>query len=316
MNSSSRPEGLFAKLRRAFALGALSAITTLLHPFREWLVAGIRFCKRNNLLHINDWRTEVTPLVLAQQGNEVYVVSLDDMTIGATVRKTGGFDFEKFEATIALLPAGFRLETVYDIGANIGVICIPAVKRGIAKRAVAIEPEPKNYELLVANIYLNGVQGQVEHHNFALGAQDDQLLCFELAETNFGDHRVRVTSDPGIFGEGERKSIEVRSTRLDSLVGTIDRESSLVWMDVQGYEGHVLAGAERVTDARVFLVTEVWPYGLMRAGAVDSFKRAVAKYSHYYDLADPVPSAIPTDRIDELFEKLGKTGANTDILLC
>ncbi|OGT54530.1 MAG: hypothetical protein A3E01_08915 [Gammaproteobacteria bacterium RIFCSPHIGHO2_12_FULL_63_22] len=316
MTSTTKAEGLFSRWRRGFAIATLSAITTLLRPFQGQVVGLVRFCKRNNLLYINDWQSEVTPLVLAQQGGEVYVVSLADMTIGATVRKTGGFDFEKFEATVALLPEGFKLETVYDIGANIGVICIPAVKRGIAKRAVAIEPEPRNYELLVANIYLNGLQAQIEHHNLALGSQDDQTLCFELAETNYGDHRVRVASGPGAFGEGRRKSIEVPSTRFDRLIGKIDRESSLVWMDVQGYEGHVLAGAEAVTDARVFLVTEVWPYGLIRADAVDSFKRAVAKYNHFYDLADPAPSAIPVAQIDDLFERLGQAGDSTDILLC
>ena len=36
----------------------------------------------------------------------------------------------------------------FDIGANIGVISIPAVKRGLIKKAYAVEPEPQNYNLL------------------------------------------------------------------------------------------------------------------------------------------------------------------------
>ena len=39
-------------------------------------------------------------------------------------------------------------DTFLDIGANIGVICIPAVKRGLVESANAVEPERKNFELL------------------------------------------------------------------------------------------------------------------------------------------------------------------------
>ena len=213
MNPQVSAEGHLVRSRRSVARGLLAALTVCLRPVRQSVLALIRFCKRNDLLFLNDWQTEVLPLVLAQNGSEVFVVELADMTIGATVRRTGGFDFEKFEAALALLPADFNLETLFDIGANVGVICIPAVGRGLASRAVAFEPEPGNYRLLVANIYLNGLQGSIVHHNIALGAQDDEVLSFELAETNFGDHRVRVASDSGSFGEGRRKAIEVQSRR-------------------------------------------------------------------------------------------------------
>ncbi len=36
------------------------------------------------------------------------------------------------------------LTSLIDIGANIGTICIPAVKCGLFDRAIAIEPEPLN----------------------------------------------------------------------------------------------------------------------------------------------------------------------------
>ena len=69
---------------------------------------------------------------------------------------------------------------------------------------------------------------------------------------NKGDHRIRVSSDPGASGERARKVIDVTAKTLDQVMAGVDEEPALIWMDTQGYEGHVLAGGER-TIARSFL---------------------------------------------------------------
>jgi hypothetical protein len=51
-------------------------------------------------------------------------------------------------------------------------------------------------------------------------------------------------------------------------------EIDLVWMDVQGHEAHVLAGATCL--AGVPVVTEFWPFGLRRAGALARFHELTA----------------------------------------
>jgi FkbM family methyltransferase len=163
--------------------------------------------------------------------------------------------------------------TVLDIGANIGTETVSFIVRHGAERVIAMEPDPENLRFLRANIALNGVQDQVDVHALALSDRD-QTLVFERSADNWGDHRVRVQdpSGPALGGEDARTTIEVQARTLDSLAsdGTIDIGAvDLAWIDTQGHEAHVLAGASCL--ATIPILTEYWPYGLRRAGGLERF---------------------------------------------
>ena len=66
-------------------------------------------------------------------------------------------------------------EILIDIGANIGPICIPAVKRNYVKQAIAIEPGPDNARLLRANVALNSLHDRIIVHECAVGASEETL---------------------------------------------------------------------------------------------------------------------------------------------
>jgi len=53
------------------------------------------------------------------------------------------------------------LDLVIDVGAHQGTFALCAVERG-AKRVVAIEPDPDNYDLLVENITTNEMEGCIK----------------------------------------------------------------------------------------------------------------------------------------------------------
>lgn len=65
--------------------------------------------------------------------NEIFVVSSTDKMIGRDVYAYGSYDFIKLEKVIALLPKNHSRQMIVDIGANIGTICIPAIKRNLFK---------------------------------------------------------------------------------------------------------------------------------------------------------------------------------------
>src|SRR5262249_5318874 len=160
--------------------------------------------------------------------------------------------------------AKFELETLVEVGANIGIVCIPAVKRRIARRAIAIEPVPTNCRLLRANIVLNGVEDRIATHQIALGAESNTSVLFELSPDNSGDHRVHLGASGGLQGEGARQTIELPSTRYDDLVPALDPATTLIWMEAQGAEGHILQGAPRALDRRTPLLVEFCPYLIER----------------------------------------------------
>jgi hypothetical protein len=90
---------------------------------------------------------------------------------------------------------------------------------------------------------------------------------------------------------------------LDSLAdtGEIDlHDIDLVWMDAQGHEGHILDGAKRIVDLGIPIVTEYWPYGLRRVGALDRLHALIAqRHSVIVDLREPTV-ALDANRVAEL----------------
>ena len=210
----------------------------------------------------------------------------------------------------------FKLETLIDVGANIGTVCIPAVKRGLAANAIAIEPEPLNYRVLVANIFLNDLADRIKTYHLALGSEDNQTLELELSEGHSGDHRIHVANETeGTASSG--KITSVKSETFDSVVPAVDRNSCLVWMDTQGYEGIILQGAQNIIRAQVPMVVEFWPEGMKRMRSYPALKEAMLNYSEYYDLSDEHPRPVPITQksVDALYERLGETGQWTDVLL-
>ena len=255
---------------------------------------------------------------VSTHGSEKYVVLNSDKAISRVLFIKGSFDFDKVEKAISVVSAvnkAFKLETLIDVGANIGTVCIPAVKRGLAANAIAIEPEPLNYRVLVANIFLNGLADRIKTYHLALGSEDNQTLELELSEGHSGDHRIRVANETGTASSG--KITSVKSETFDSVVPAVDRNSCLVWMDTQGYEGIILQGAQNIIRAQVPMVVEFWPEGMKRMRSYPALKEALLNYSEYYDLSDehtrPVP--ITQKSVDALYEGLGETGQWTDVLL-
>lgn len=226
--------------------------------------------------------------------SESLIVNCRDDIISREVFRTGAFDFHKFTVALDILRqhnlVGERIERLYDIGANIGTICVPAVARGLAETAVAIEPHPFNCRLLRANIALNGLHARIAVAEAAAAAQDGGEAMLEINERNWGDHRVApATGDVSDEqGESRRPRIAVPMRSVDSIAAE-HGAPTLLWMDTQGFEGFVLQGAATVLSRRPPLVTEYWPYSLRRVGGYDAFQAAVSGYRRYIDLDAPGP---------------------------
>ena len=255
---------------------------------------------------------------VSTHGSEKYVVLNSDKAISRALFIKGSFDFDKVEKVISVMSAvnkAFKLETLIDVGANIGTVCIPAVKRGLAANAIAIEPEPLNYRVLVANIFLNDLADKIKTYNLALGSKDNQTLELELSAGHSGDHRIHVANETGTVSSG--KITSVKSETFDSVVPAVDRNSCLVWMDTQGYEGIILQGAQNIIRAQVPMVVEFWPEGMKRMRSYSALREAMLNYGEYYDLSDEHPQPVPINQksVDALYERLGETGQWTDVLL-
>jgi FkbM family methyltransferase len=173
--------------------------------------------------------------------------------------------------------------TLIDIGANNGVISIGMLVTGHLDKAIAIEPEPVNFARLQENVALNALDASIIRLNTAVSNAKSELI-FELSDANYGDHRVRMASAPAgmreVFQESERPVITVPADTLDTVLAGLPRQFTddvaVIWIDVQGYEGYVFQGAKESLARGIPVVSEIWPYGIARAGmTMDDFNAVV-----------------------------------------
>ena len=260
-----------------------------------------------------------TPVIGADdhRGNRYYVRT-DDPWITRALFLDGSYEAEKLDAALSVLDGlGISATRVLDIGANIGTTTIELLSRMPHLSAIAFEPEPVNFALLSQNVIANGMQDRVALHQVALGDRDGAVEL-ELATDNPGDHRVRTgPAETGRLGESGRATRLVPGRRLDALIDsgdvTVDR-STLVCIDVQGHEAHVLAGATKLLEARAPIAFELWPYALERAGRLDELVDRVTSYGTLFDITDGSPRRISGDAFARLARDLD-LGAVSEIMM-
>lgn len=248
----------------------------------------------------------------ARHSAEAFIVESRDNHMARELFVEGESQLQKLFETRDILArekgVDLRTWTIYDIGANIGVIGIPAVARGIFRDAVAIEPTPKTCRVLRANIALNGLEEKIRVYELALAAQDG-VLELELSEDNTGDNRISVVADLNDYTEQSREKVAVPAARFDTLFAKADLEESLIWMDVQGFEGLALQGASRAIARRLPMVLEFWPYGMKRAASFAPLKEALRDYESFHVLGAHRP-AEPIAALDALYAEVA--GADVD----
>jgi FkbM family methyltransferase len=202
---------------------------------------------------------EAGPTVLVDGAYGPFEGLRDDAVILGEYQRTGRWASEVVELLGGLLAAG---GTLLDVGANLGLVCIPVLQRAPAARCLALEPAPANFALLGRNVARHGLGARIEC--LPLAAHDtDAPLWLALSQHNHGDHRV--TSDGA--SATPAAGVPVRGARLDTLVRERALPRPLVMkIDTQGAERRVLEGARGVLPEVEHVVLEYWPAGLRRAG--------------------------------------------------
>jgi FkbM family methyltransferase len=141
-------------------------------------------------------------------------------------------------------------ETMYDIGANLGMYTIYAAVMRKA-RVYAFEPEALNYAELNKNIYLNGLHEQVLAYCVALSDIDkaDQLLLSDFGygisyhdfQENSWAGDMAFSRDWVVKKEGRRPQGAI-GRRLDTLVTEGLPVPAHIKIDVDGLEHRVVGG--------------------------------------------------------------------------
>lgn len=195
-----------------------------------------------------------------------YPVLLDTygQSIPESVLRHGHFQFDLFETLSTIYTR--RDVRFINIGANIGTSCLNAYEAGF-RDIVAFEPVGRNFTLLTHN--LATIDADVRHQ--AVGDQNGRLTI----HLNRGS--TGMNSFMRDFGDG---SEEVDIVRLDD---AIEAAPSFLWIDTEGYEVHVLRGAERhLTESIQGLCVEVTPSILGAEGLAALEEILKRHFSRFY----------------------------------
>lgn len=149
-----------------------------------------------------------------------------------------------------------RDDIVVDIGANIGIFSLYAAFCG-AKKVYSYEPNQKNYDVLVHNIKINGLEGTIKPHKLIVSAVAGQRMKFPLSSGPY--NRI-------IPNEDTTNSYElVPTTTIDSIVSdnTLGRVG-LLKADCEGEEYNLLFNTNQDTFSKIKnirLEFHRWPLG-------------------------------------------------------
>lgn len=123
-----------------------------------------------------------------------------------------------------------------DIGANVGVYSLLAA--GIKKsRTIAIEPIPQTFQYLTTNIQLNQLENLITSYNIGLSDKKGELHFTKDKDTI--NHVANSKSE---------NTVSVNVDTLDNLLSHTSLSSTLIKLDVEGFEYHVLSGGSNTLN--------------------------------------------------------------------
>ena len=152
-------------------------------------------------------------------------------------------------------------DTLYDIGANVGVYSVYAALRSPQGRVFAFEPSVHNCAALIENARLNGL-ANLAPCCFPLSA-NRTFGWFHLTTVMAGSSMHAFEREDLMHGFGERSVMAQGgiSTSLDELLADGFPPPSLIKIDVDGLEADILRGARdtlRCASLRSVLVELNW----------------------------------------------------------
>lgn len=184
-------------------------------------------------------------------------------------------------------------DIVLDIGANIGFYSkILSELVGLAGKVYCFEPDKKNY-----NYFLKNTKGiaNVFGVNKAVADQTKTLKLYTSKLLNV-DHRTYKVDE-------FEQEITIDAVSIDDFVG--DKfKVDFIKMDIQGFEVSAIKGMQKIlsNNPSLKLLTELWPYGLRKAGcSCAEMVNLIEQYGYrIYELVNKEHLPLTKEKISQI----------------
>lgn len=182
-------------------------------------------------------------LVKEIQGSKM-VLDLNDQGISRELAVYGCHEKNSTQQTKSILRPGM---TVLEVGANIGYYALMEAKIvGNQGKVFAFEPSPYNFNLLQANIELNGYRN-IETFPKAIGDKEGRAMFYVAGRSNLSGF-IKRDDMASMYRGGKEDVVEVEVVRLDNFLR--DKKVDFIRMDVEGFETEILKGMEKTLSSK------------------------------------------------------------------
>jgi FkbM family methyltransferase len=208
--------------------------------------------------------TRTDPVSLTTTGLKqplsLFIHGEHDLHVSRRLREEGVWEPYESSLILNLLRPG---DVFVDVGANIGYFSLlAATVVGSSGQVFAFEPDPGNFELMLASLQYNDLASTVQAVQAALAEEDGEASLY-LSDDNLGDHKIYAPSQ-------QRPSLAIKllqgSRYLQSRVQHID----LIKVDTQGAEYRVMQGLMPLLQGQQeppAVLIELTPLSLREAGS-------------------------------------------------
>ena len=198
--------------------------------------------------------------IITQSSNGLFAVDPEDLEVGEKLRK-GGFGLDEIERIESLISDDSR---VLIVGSHIGSLVIPISRH--CKEVVAIEANPKTYELLSLNLRLNNIENVVSHNIAA--SEKTEIITFFLNSVNSGGSKRAPKQSHFMYEYDSPERVEIQAHALDTHLS--NHAFDLVLMDIEGSEFFALKGMPKILQECKSLIVEFLPHHLRNVAGVDA----------------------------------------------
>lgn len=169
------------------------------------------------------------------QGSEM-ILDLNDVGISRELAIYGVHEKNSTAEVKKIITTGMN---ILEVGANIGYYALLETSlAGPTGHLYAMEPSPYNFDLLTENLKLNGLKNY-DLYQLAAGAEAGRAKFLLSGRSNLSTFIERED----LTGE----EIDVDVVTLDEFFK--DKKVDFIRMDVEGYEGEILKGAENILNS-------------------------------------------------------------------
>jgi FkbM family methyltransferase len=158
-------------------------------------------------------------------------------------------------ARAAKIIADERLDTLIDVGANIGVYTVLLGRLPEIKSVLSFEPIRRNFNQLLGNVFANGLDAKVDAYRVALSDRAGRTTI-HVDPTSTGVSRLDLEACDRDLSVYTRKE-EIRIASFDELI-TLENKRIYLKIDVEGHALQALFGMGRLFEANeIFLQIEM-----------------------------------------------------------